>query len=89
MAAEVVIGDVPAIGQVNREQIHEGCAKEVGGRIFAERAANLLGCDADARAGFGAMVLEQRGQCFALFHALRPGDQSRVVMRRGQGAALC
>jgi hypothetical protein len=57
-AAEVVIGDVPAIGQVGREQILEGRAEEVGGCIVAERVANVLRRDACARAGFGAMALD-------------------------------
>ena len=89
MAAEVVIGDVPAIGQVGREQILEGRAEEVGGGILAERVANVLRRNAGASAGLGAMALDQRGQCIAPFLAPRPGDQSRDVMRRGQGAALC
>jgi hypothetical protein len=55
----------------------------------AERVANVLRRDAGASAGFGAMSLDESSQCAAPFLAPCPGDQSRDVMRRGQGAASC
>jgi hypothetical protein len=86
--AEIVLGDVAAVGQVDDEQILEGRAAKARDAVVAEHALDVGRRDAGASAGLGGVTLNPLGERGMPLVTLRPGGQAGKVVRGGPSRHL-